>query len=111
MWYLKATSLPSDLMAECSSVANKNQLIKCLKKHESPSIYDELIEVIEEKIAAQKGSIEEDQKLLALPEMALSPQKRVMITARMHHKMILRHNLKLANKLAGNTEQTKSDEL
>jgi len=40
-----------------------------------------------------------------MPDIAISPQRKVMITARMHHKMILRHNLNLANKLAGNDNQ------
>jgi len=45
-----------------------------------------------------KTTIKQDQDLLAstLP----TPQRKVMIAARMHRKMILWHNFRLATKLA-----------
>jgi len=42
-------------MSECSKSKNKKGLIKCLEQHDGPSVYDELIEVLQDAIAAQKG--------------------------------------------------------
>ena len=113
MWYLKATTLPTDLMIECSAKKEIPALLECLKQHNTATMYDELLEIIQDKIDTFKTPIREDKALLE--SGATSPQRKVMIQARMHRKMILTHNFRLVTKLAaaagGKATPTFTDEL
>ena len=85
-------------MATCSAKQDVQDLIQCLSQNKSPIMYDELLEILQDKIDTFQTTIKEDKALLADPNV--SPQRKVMISARMHRKSILVHNFRLASRLA-----------
>jgi len=88
--YLKVTTLPSHFMEKCSRSRDKQMLLACLAPHKSAAMYDELLEILQDKLEGFRTTLDEDQALL---RNDMPSEKHLMVTVRTHHKMIIQHNI------------------
>ena len=96
LYYLQLTTLPASKAHQCSRSESLQLLINCIQTNRPRTLFDELEQIVKERIAEWSTTLDQDRELLETYEN--QPVRALAVRYRMHQKEIANHVLEQIRK-------------